>query len=74
MNCYIIINAYVDVYMDDDMDAYITGLAHLLTGQNQRWTSFQPIFSSILAIFQSNFRHLDASPSPIFSVLFSPLL
>jgi hypothetical protein len=51
MNCYIIINAYVDVYMDDDVDAYITSLAHLLIDQNQTWASFQSIFSSISAIF-----------------------
>jgi hypothetical protein len=44
MKYYNIINAYVDVYMDDDVDAYITNLAHLLIGQNQRWASFQPIF------------------------------
>jgi len=74
MHCHIIINAYVDVYMDDDMYTYITSSVHLLTGQNQRWVSFQPIFIPISANFQPNFRHLHASPSPIFSVLFSPLL
>ena len=29
MNCHIILDAYVDAYMNSDMDAYITISAHL---------------------------------------------
>jgi hypothetical protein len=33
MNCHIIMDAYMDDYVDDD----VTILAHLLTAQHQRW-------------------------------------
>jgi hypothetical protein len=40
-------------YVDNDVD---TTLAHLLTGQNQRWANFYSIFSN----------HLHAQPTEYF--------
>ena len=34
---YVIMDAYMDVYVDDDVD---TISAHLLTDQNLRWANF----------------------------------
>ena len=37
MNRHVIMDAYMDAYVDDDVD---TTSAHLLTGQNLRWANF----------------------------------
>jgi len=46
MNRYIIMDAYMDAYVDDDS-------AHLLTGQNIRWVNFLPNFSHFGSTFSA---------------------
>jgi hypothetical protein len=76
MNCHVIIDVYMDAYVDDDVD---TTSAHILTSQNLRWANFWHNFShfrsSFLSHFRSPFQQLcRPNLSPIFNALFSPLL
>jgi hypothetical protein len=65
-------NAYMDDDVDDDKDDDVTILAHLLTGQYQRWA----FFSMFPAHLQSGFSpfnlfstHLHCGFSPFNTIL-----
>jgi hypothetical protein len=76
MNCHVIIGAYMDAYVDDDVD---TTSAHILTCQNLRWANFWHNFSHFRSPFLNHFcspfqQLCSPNLSPIFNALFSPLL
>jgi len=50
MTYHIIIDAYLDAYMDNDLGDDITFLTHLLIAQHQRWAIFIAYSHPILTI------------------------